>query len=74
MLAVAASLALLLGGAIQQLVSQHTGQNRPALPTDAAADMRIDDSTAGLANLLLEIQGLNEDDFFRTEEAESLWL
>ncbi len=38
-----------------------------------AAAAHIDESTASFASLLMEIQGLNEDGFFRTEEAESLW-
>ena len=74
MLAVAASLALMLGGTAHRFASQRTERPRPAAQPVAVAGARIDDSTAGFANLLLEIQGLNEDDFFKTEEAESLWL
>ena len=32
------------------------------------------ESAHGLAALLLDIQGLNEESFFMTEEAEPLWL
>jgi hypothetical protein len=74
-LAAAAALALLLGGSVNLLVSHQPGR---ADDTDrrsaAAAKAQTDDSTAGYASLLLEIQGLNEESFFRTEEAESLWL
>ena len=73
-LAAAASFALLLGGTAHWFASQRTERHRLAPQPVAAAGARIDDSTAGFANLLLEIQGLNEDDFFKTEEAESLWL
>jgi len=34
----------------------------------------ISQSTPDLAALLLDIQGLNEEGFFMTEEAEPLWL
>ena len=75
MLAAAASFALLLGGTAHWFASQRAGQDPgPAQQPVAAADARGDESTAGFASLLMEIQGLNEDGFFRTEEAESLWL
>lgn len=74
-LAAAASFALLLGGTAHWVASQRAEQNRsPTQQPVAAADARGDESTVGFASLLMEIQGLNEDGFFRTEEAESLWL
>jgi hypothetical protein len=71
MLAAAAALALLLGGSVHLFVS-HTPAKTAAVAAPSKA--QADESAAGFANLLLEIQGLNEDSFFRTEEAESLWL
>ena len=73
-LAVAASLALLLGGTAFWFASQRAGQETQGLAQQPAAAAHIDESTASFASLLMEIQGLNEDGFFRTEEAESLWL
>lgn len=66
MLAAAAALMLLMGGGIQLHLSR---QNTAA----AAVRASHKESTSNLAALLLEIQGLNEDGFFRTEEAEPLW-
>jgi len=65
--AAAALLALLLGGSIHLIVSHHA-THRPAV---WGGD---DETLAGFADLLLDIQGLNEEGFFRTEAAESLWL
>ncbi len=73
-LAAAASLALLLGGAAFWFASQRAGQEPQDLAQQSAATTHVDESTASFASLLMEIQGLNEDGFFRTEEAESLWL
>ena len=73
-LAAAASLALLLGGTAFWFASQRAGQETQGLAQQPAAAAHIDESTASFASLLMEIQGLNEDGFFRTEEAESLWL
>ncbi|HRT30009.1 MAG TPA: hypothetical protein P5527_09460 [Kiritimatiellia bacterium] len=72
-LAAAASLALLLGGTALWFASQRAGQETQGLAQQPAA-AHIDETTASFASLLMEIQGLNEDGFFRTEEAESLWL
>jgi hypothetical protein len=66
--AAAAAFALLLGGSLHLL----TG--RPPEGGAAAEKARADESAANFANLLLDIQGLNEEGFFRPEEAESLWL
>ena len=67
-------LALLLGGTAFWFASQRAGQETQGLAQQPAAAAHIDESTASFASLLMEIQGLNEDGFFRTEEAESLWL
>lgn len=75
MLAAAASFALLLGGTAQWFAAQRAVKDvDPAQQPAVAASVSTEESAAGFANLLLEIQGLNEDGFFRTEEAESLWL
>lgn len=74
MLAAAASFALLLGGTASWFAAQRAEQTCGLAQQPSAADAHIDDSSAGFASLLMEIQGLNEDGFFRTEEAESLWL
>ena len=76
-LAAAAAFALLMGGSIQLHLSRQADlrdevANRIA--SEAAQSATATESTPGLANLLLEIQGLNEDGFFRPEEAEPLWL
>jgi len=80
MLATAAALALLLGGAVQMhLAHLEVEQARQVghlinlgmshVPTGKA------DGTAELANRLLDLQGLNEESFFvTTEEPESLSL
>lgn len=64
-LAAAAALALLLGG------SAHLFVDRQPRRADVA---KTDESAASFASLLLEIQGLNEESFFRAEGTESLWL
>ena len=76
-LSAAAAVALLMGGSIQLHLSRQADlrdevANRIA--SEAAQSTTATESTPGLANLLLEIQGLNEDGFFRPEEAEPLWL
>jgi len=75
-LAAAASIALLLGGTALWFASQRAEQETHGLvqQQQPAVAVRVDESTASFASLLMEIQGLNEDGFFRTEEAESLWL
>ena len=60
-LAAAAALALLLGGSIHLLVNNH----------ESSAEWPGDDES--FADLLLDIQGLNEEGFFRTEATASLW-
>lgn len=65
--AAAAVLALLLGGSIHLLVTRHA-------PRQPDAWAGSDENIVGFADLLLDIQGLNEEGFFRTEAAESLWL
>ncbi len=49
-----------------------------AAPDDRRAKTTVTglsaESAHGLAVLLLDIQGLNEESFFMTEEAEPLWL
>jgi hypothetical protein len=67
-LAAAAAFALLMGGGIQLHLSRQDIAEKPA------ARAAHKESTSNLATLLLEIQGLNEDGFFRPEEAEPLWL
>lgn len=77
-LAAAAAFALLLGGAIQLHLGRESGlrnevtRSRPV--TKNLPSVLPSESDAGLATLLLEIQGLNEEGFFRPEEAEPLWL
>ena len=66
MFAAAAAAALLLGGSVVHLFT-----DRQAKDIAGWAD---DENTASFANLLLDIQGLNEEGFFNPEDAESLWL
>ncbi len=76
-LAAAAAFALLLGGSVQLHLSRQSDLRDEVarrVATEAAQSATASESTPGLANLLLEIQGLNEDGFFRPEEAEPLWL
>lgn len=78
-LAAAATLALLLGGAIQTHLAwkegAHTRTVGHLLNLGAS---NVPAATAGsaseLASRLLDIQGLNEDAYFMSEEAEVLWL
>lgn len=74
-LAAAAAAVLMLGGSVELFVSQHrtsTAHQRSAVVTAPAAAAA--DSASGFAGVLLEIQGLDEDGFFRPEEVEPLWL
>lgn len=77
-LAAVAAFALLLGGSVQLHLSLQDNLKDKDANRSAAAEKALpapsSESTPGLANLLLEIQGLNEEGFFRTEEAEPLWL
>ena len=77
-LAAVAAFALLLGGSIQLHISRQDSLNPPSTPRPSASETVLSAKSAengpGLANLLLEIQGLSEDGFFRPEEDESLWL
>ncbi len=81
-LAAAAGFAFLLGGVVQlHLVHQasHNAQasrsilNLGATQASALNEHPVDGPT-GLANRLLDIQGLDEEGYFKTEEDESLWL
>ena len=67
-LAAVAAVALLLGGSLHLLMDRQTKDTAPA--GSVWAD---DENIANLANLLLDIQGLNEEGYF-TEEEGSLWL
>ena len=73
-LAAVAAFALLLGGSVQLHLSLQAKDANRRAATEKAQPAPSAESTPGLANLLLEIQGLNEEGFFRTEEAEPLWL
>ena len=68
-LAAVAAVALLLGGSLHLLMDRQPKDTAPA--GSAWAD---DDNTASFANLLLDIQGLNEEGYFNSEGEESLWL
>lgn len=57
---------LLLGGALYL----YTGNHETATTPKSANE----ESIATFANLLLDIQGLSEDGFFRLEESEGAWL
>jgi hypothetical protein len=78
--AAAAGFALLLGGALQvHLVHQasHNAQTvRHILNIGAtqASNEHPTEGPAGLANRLLDIQGLDEEGFFKAEGEEPLWL
>ena len=79
-LAAVAAVALMVSGTIQYHISKQADlkaaeeARRTKLDVAEKAPKAAENNTPGLANLLLEIQGLNEDGFFRTEEAEPLWL
>lgn len=78
--AAAAGLALLLGGAVQLHVVRHASHDAQAIhhilnigATQASAEHAVEGPT-GLANRLLDIQGLDEEGFFKAEGEEPLWL
>jgi hypothetical protein len=78
-LAAAAALTLLLGGAIQTHLAWREGTHTRAvghLLNLGASNVpaATAESASELASRLLDIQGLNEDAFFMSEEAEVLWL
>ena len=81
-LAAAASLALLMGGALQLHLVRQADLNAQAVhhilnigTAQASAEHEHPaEGTTGLANRLLDIQGLDEEGFFKAEEAEPLWL
>jgi anti-sigma factor RsiW len=76
-LAAAAALVLLLGGGALQLhLSREAELQAEAAARRLAAERRAaaGETSAGFANILLEIQGLNEEGFFSHEETESLSL
>ena len=66
--AAAAAIALLLGG------SFHLFTNRQPQNVATIENAWADENSASFANLLLDIQGLNEEGFFRPEEEAALWL
>ena len=66
-LAAVAAVALLLGGSLHLLMDRQPQDTTPATWAE-------DESTANFANLLLDIQGLNEEGYFNSEGEESLWL
>ena len=74
-----AAVALMVGGTIQYHISRQAdlkAAEEARLTKTGIAENKpktAENNTPGLANLLLEIQGLNEDGFFRPEEAEPLW-
>jgi len=79
-LAVAAGFAFLLGGVIQLHLVHRAGHNAKAVDhilnigaPQASAEPSID-GAAGLANRLLDAQGLDDEGFFTSEEDEPLWL
>jgi len=77
--AAAAGLMLLLGGAFQlHLTRQTEGRAEPAglrLAKDAPKPVsgKTEDNS-GLAKMLLDIQGMDEEGYFTGEAAEALWL
>ena len=77
-LAAVAAVALVLFGTIQVHISKQADIKAAIAKAKASdsADKQTQpaEGTHGFATLLLEIQGLNEDGFFRPEEAEPLWL
>jgi hypothetical protein len=79
-IAAAAGFALLLGGAVQVHLVSRSSRNAQAArhileigATQASAEHPIEGPT-GLANRLLDIQGLDEEGFFKAEGEEPLWL
>ena len=79
-LAVAAGFAFLLGGSIQLHLVHRAGHKASAVDQilnigapQASIEPSID-GTTGLANRLLDIQGLDDEGFFTSEEEEPLWL
>ena len=79
-LAAAAGFALLLGGAVQLHLARQSSRNAQTArhildigATQASAEHPIEGPT-GLANRLLDIQGLDEEGFFKAEGEEPLWL
>jgi len=78
-LAAAATLALLLGGAIQTRLSRQAGAHAQAvrhLLQIGAPQLSAGPATgaAEIANRLLTIQGLDDEALFTSEETEVLWL
>jgi len=73
-LAAVAAFVLLLGGSVQLHLSRQAEIENRCLAAEESRSEKPAESTTALANLLLEIQGLNEEGFFRSEEAEPLWL
>ncbi len=78
--AAAAGFALLLGGAAQMHLVHQASHNAQAVhhildigATQASAEHPVEGPT-GLANRLLDIQGLDEEGFFKAEAEEPLWL
>lgn len=79
-LAAAASIAFLLGGALQLHLAHQAGHKARAVDhilnigaLQASAEQSIDGAT-GLAKRLLDLQGLDDEGFFTSEEEEPLWL
>jgi hypothetical protein len=78
--AAAAAVALLLVGVIQLSLASRASHNANAVShilniaaTGSSAE-HMAEGLDGLANQLLDIQGLDEDGFFKAEGAEALWL
>ncbi|MEI7900975.1 MAG: hypothetical protein WCK89_12050 [bacterium] len=78
--ATAAGFALLLGGAVQLNLVYQSSHKSQAIHTvlnigasQASTEHPVEGPT-GLANRLLDIQGLDEEGFFKTEGEEPLWL
>lgn len=81
-LAAAAGFVLLLGGAMQLHLAHQASRNAQAsrsimnlgaTQASTATEHPVDGPT-GLANRLLDIQGLDEEGFFKAEGEEPLWL
>jgi hypothetical protein len=78
--AAAAGFALLLGGAVQVHLVHRASHNDQAvhhilnIGATQASNEHSSEGPAALANRLLDIQGLDEEGFFKAEEEEPLWL
>ncbi len=79
-LAAAACLVLVLGGALQlHLIRQTSGRpaetvSRRTEKSAAPSSTGKTDDTSGFAKLLLDIQGLDAESYFTAEASEALWL